>query len=118
MEDIARTIAGFLRLDIVYGYLIIGVVLGFILARLLRAIGAHRNSATAGKTVMVSAAGSSVSVEINGQPYDIDPVVMSEVRSMADRGNKIEAIKRLRKAAGLGLHESKQIVDALQQLRN
>lgn len=118
MEDIAQQIAGFLRIDVVYGYLVIGVVLGFILARVLKAVGGRRVSSAAGsKTVMVSAERGSVDVEIDWQEYDIDPVTMAEVRNLAGKGNKIEAIKRLRETTGLGLHEAKQIVDALERLR-
>jgi ribosomal protein L7/L12 len=57
--------------------------------------------------------GGTVTAEIEGQELDIDPAVLDEVRRLADGGQKIEAIKHLREATGLGLTEAKQIVDSL-----
>lgn len=57
--------------------------------------------------------GGTVTAEIAGQELDIDPAVLDEVRRLADSGQKIEAIKHLREATGLGLTEAKQIVDSL-----
>jgi hypothetical protein len=57
--------------------------------------------------------GGTVTAEIAGQELDIDPAVLEEVRTLADSGQKIEAIKHLREATGLGLTEAKQVVDSL-----
>jgi hypothetical protein len=57
--------------------------------------------------------GGTITAEIEGQELDIDPAVLEEVRRLADSGQKIEAIKHLREATGLGLTEAKQIVDSL-----
>ena len=54
-----------------------------------------------------------VTAEIEGQELDIDPKVLDEVRRLTDAGRKIEAIKVLREATGLGLTEAKEIVDSL-----
>lgn len=60
--------------------------------------------------------GGTVAAEIEGQELDIDPAVLEEVRALADSGQKIEAIKHLREATGLGLTEAKQIVDSLDRI--
>lgn len=116
MRDIAQAIADFLRVDIVYGYLIIGVVLGFILARVLKMLAPGR-APSGNRTVMVSEEGGAIQVAIDGRNHPIDPIAMAEVRNLADKGDKIKAIKRLRTASGLGLYESRQVVEALARLR-
>ena len=57
--------------------------------------------------------GATVTAEISGQELQIDAAVLDEVRRLTDSGQKIEAIKHLREATGLGLTEAKQIVDSL-----
>jgi ribosomal protein L7/L12 len=57
--------------------------------------------------------GGTVTAEIGGQELEIDAAVLDEVRRLADAGQKIEAIKHLREATGLGLTEAKEIVDSL-----
>jgi hypothetical protein len=57
--------------------------------------------------------GGTVTAEIGGQELQIDAAVLDEVRRLSDSGQKIEAIKHLREATGLGLTEAKQIVDSL-----
>ena len=54
-----------------------------------------------------------VTAEIAGQELELDSAVLDEVRRLTDSGQKIEAIKHLREATGLGLTEAKQIVDSL-----
>jgi hypothetical protein len=118
MEAIAQQIAGFLRIELVHGYLIIGVAIGFILPPVLKLLlGQRGRSATGGKTVMVAEERGSIDVEIDGRKFDIDSVAMAEIRRLTGKGNKIEAIKRLRATSGLGLNEAKQIVDALERLK-
>jgi ribosomal protein L7/L12 len=60
--------------------------------------------------------GGTVTAEVAGQELDIDPAVLDEVRRLAESGQKIEAIKHLREATGLGLTEAKQIVDSLDRI--
>ena len=57
--------------------------------------------------------GATVTAEIGGQELEIDATVLDEVRRLTDSGQKIEAIKHLREATGLGLTEAKEIVDSL-----
>jgi len=57
--------------------------------------------------------GATVTAEIGGQELQIDAAVLDEVRRLTDSGQKIEAIKHLREATGLGLTEAKEIVDSL-----
>jgi ribosomal protein L7/L12 len=65
---------------------------------------------------LVAREGGTVTAEIAGQELEIDPKVFEEVRALAESGQKIEAIKLLREATGLGLTEAKQIVDALDHI--
>ena len=62
---------------------------------------------------MITTDGGAVAAEIEGQELDIDPKVLDEIRQLSDAGRKIEAIKVLREATGLGLTEAKEIVDSL-----
>jgi hypothetical protein len=57
--------------------------------------------------------GGTVTAEIGGQELEIDAAILDDVRRLADGGQKIEAIKHLREATGLGLTEAKEIVDSL-----
>ena len=61
--------------------------------------------------------GGTVTAEIGGQELEIDAAVLDEVRTLTDSGQKIEAIKHLREATGLGLTEAKEIVDSLDRIR-
>ena len=65
---------------------------------------------------MITSEGGAVAAEIEGQELEIDPKVLDEIRRLSDAGRKIEAIKVLREATGLGLAEAKQIVESLDQL--
>lgn len=116
MESIAQQIAGFLGIEPAYAYLSIGIAIGLLLPPLLKLLLGWRGSSQAGKTVMVAEERGSIDVEINGRKFDIDPAAMTDIRRLTKRGNKIEAIKRLRATSGLGLNEAKQIVDALERL--
>ena len=57
-----------------------------------------------------------VAAEVEGQELDIDAAVLEEVRRLSDNGQKIEAIKVLREATGLGLAEAKQVVESLDRI--
>ena len=57
--------------------------------------------------------GATVTAEIGGQELEIDAAILDEVRRLTDSGQKIEAIKHLREATGLGLTEANEIVDSL-----
>src|SRR5690349_3036097 len=46
-------------------------------------------------------------------PVRLDPAAESELRDMVARGQKIEAIKRVRELTGLGLKEAKDYVELL-----
>jgi ribosomal protein L7/L12 len=49
--------------------------------------------------------------EIKQTPLSREPALPPEVRAELARGNKVQAIKILRKATGLGLKEAKELVD-------
>jgi ribosomal protein L7/L12 len=62
---------------------------------------------------LINTDGGTVTAEIGGQEFEIDATVLDEVRRLTDSGQKIEAIKHLREATGLGLTEAKEIVESL-----
>jgi ribosomal protein L7/L12 len=70
-----------------------------------------------GQPKMIGTEGGAVAAEVDGQELDIDPKVLDEVRRLADNGQKIEAIKLLREATGLGLAEAKNVVESLDTLK-
>ena len=47
-------------------------------------------------------------------PADLPPDKLAEIRSELSRGNKINAIKLMREAAGIGLAEAKTAVESLE----
>ena len=57
--------------------------------------------------------GATVTAEIGGQELEIDAAILDEVRRLTDSGQKVEAVKHLREATGLGLTDAKEIVDSL-----
>jgi antitoxin component of MazEF toxin-antitoxin module len=61
---------------------------------------------------------SAVTVEVDGEEIQIDPAVMAEIRTLLAKNQKIEAIKVLREATGLGLAEAKTLVESLAELKN
>jgi ribosomal protein L7/L12 len=99
-------------------YLIIGlVILGALF--LLRAMFGRRpkDPVAPRKPKMIAMDGGAVAAEIGGEELDIDPAVLDEISKLADSGQKIEAIKRLREATGFGLAEAKEIVESLDRIR-
>lgn len=48
---------------------------------------------------------------------DVGPALRSEIESAIVAGRKIEAIKLLREATGMGLKESRDAVEAMEQAR-
>jgi hypothetical protein len=100
-----------------FKYIVIAILLiiGFVLVRRLLA---RRPIEPVGKQPpkVITIDGDAVEVEVEGQELDIDPAVLDEIRRLNESGQKIEAIKVLREATGLGLAEAKRIVESLDQL--
>jgi len=97
-------------------FLIIGLIILAVLFLLIRAFNRPPREIGRDQPKMITMDGGAVTVEVEGQEFEIDPAVLDEVRQLSDSGQKIEAIKRLREATGLGLTEAKQIVDSLDRL--
>ena len=106
-----------------YGYLLVGVIIGFVVGRITapkgsaRDVGGGRSPGSSPSGPAKTPATGSVDLEIGGQKIDIDPGTMAEIQRLAAEGKKIEAIKHLREATGLGLAEAKQMVEAIEQMR-
>ncbi|HET6160091.1 MAG TPA: ribosomal protein L7/L12 [Dongiaceae bacterium] len=99
-------------------FLILAVVFLAVLVLLARIFG-RRPIEPVGqqRSKMITMDGGAVTAEIDGQELDIDPAALTEIRRLADNGQKIEAIKLLRDATGLGLAEAKEIVESLDRMR-
>jgi ribosomal protein L7/L12 len=97
-------------------FLIIGLVILAAIFLLMRALGRRPREVGPDKPKIITMDAGSVAAEINGQELDIDPAVLDEVHRLSESGQKIEAIKRLREATGLGLVEAKDIVESLERL--
>jgi len=99
-------------------YLIVGIVILAAVILLARMFGRRPSEPVARKEpTMLTVDGGAVAAEIDGQELDIDPGVLAEIRKLADSGRKIDAIKRLREATGLGLAEAKNTVESLDRIR-
>jgi ribosomal protein L7/L12 len=99
-------------------FLVIGIVILAVIFLLMRAfsrkpkkVGGHE------QPKLITMEDGDVAAEIEGQELDIDPAVLDEIKRLAGSGQKLEAIKRLREATGLGLAEAKNIVDSLDRMR-
>ncbi|WP_420468401.1 ribosomal protein L7/L12 [Panacagrimonas sp.] len=79
--------------------ILLGLVAGVVLSRLLRRGARGRLDPRPGAST--------------ARPSGPAPTPDAEVQALARSGNKIEAIKRYRKATGLGLKESKDVIDRL-----
>jgi len=98
-------------------FIVVAIILLIILVFLRRMfIRQPRDVAQPQKPKMISGEGGAVAAEIDGQELDVDPAILAEVRRLAGSGQKIEAIKVLRDATGLGLAEAKDIVDSLERM--
>jgi hypothetical protein len=95
-------------------YIVIGAVIVVAIALLRRLFGRKPiEPFSQQQPKLIPKDGGTVTAEIGGQELEIDAAVMDEVRRLTDSGQKIEAIKHLREATGLGLTEAKEIVDSL-----
>jgi hypothetical protein len=60
----------------------------------------------------------SIRVDNNGRSVELSPEQTAAVMAALDQGNKIDAIRQLRDAAGLGLKEAKDLAESLQRSRS
>jgi ribosomal protein L7/L12 len=102
-------------------FLVIGLVILAAAFLLMRALGRRTRTIEPkqierDKPNIVTVDDGAVTAEVEGQELEIDPALLDEVRRLAENGQAIEAVKRLREATGMGLTEAKQIVDSLNRL--
>ena len=57
---------------------------------------------------------SDVRLVVNGKTVNVAPAVMEEIQGLIRAGDKIEAIKLMRSATGLGLAAAKSVVESLE----
>jgi ribosomal protein L7/L12 len=113
-----------------YAFMLLGGLIGFPIGLLAEKWRGNRSAHVrpiAGEEKTVSAAAPpiqeprtaappGVSLVVNGKTLDIDPATMAEIQNLIRADNKIEAIKGLREASGLGLAEAKTVVESLEKV--
>lgn len=97
--------------------LLVGLIAGFVLGLLARGRGQAR-PADAGPPPTATwkkefGGHPRITVTIKGQPRELDAAQSTAVMGALGRDRKIEAIKALREATGLGLKDSKELVESL-----
>ena len=102
-----------IKFIIIAAIVVIGVI--FVIRRLGRARVEPQAKRLA--PPIISSDSNAGTVELDGQDIQIDPATMARVRALLAGGEKIEAIKLLREATGLGLTEAKSLVDSLDGLK-
>jgi hypothetical protein len=124
METIARLFADLIGIDLVYGYLIVGILIGVVIGALLVRSGRPKTEIGGGlsnrmstmtKIDMRTMTPGTFELEVNGQKIDVDPKVMAQIREFVAAGKKIDAIKALREATGLGLAEAKNLAEMMEK---
>ena len=117
MENLAEgsTLLGMPR---EYAFLLIGVIVGFLVGFLLGKLVVDPNAVRPGRKGGVTGPETpqptgGVNLVINGQVVDIPPEALDEIHGLLMANHTIEAIKVLRAATGLGLAESKAVIDSL-----
>lgn len=70
------------------------------------------------RTVTETRAKSRTRVSVHTSELDLPPELSAEVIELVKSGNKIQAIKIVREATGLGLKEAKDVVEALVSVMN
>lgn len=57
-----------------------------------------------------------ISLVVNGRTVDVPAEAMAEIQTLIRAKQKIEAIKALREATGLGLAEAKAVMESLEKV--
>ena len=127
MEAIAYSLATSLGLSVEHGYLILGIILGvfggavvFRKRKLpedpMNAFNAATMQQPTSKRMSVpdTSVHTASSVSVDMVSKHLPPGVVLKARELLASGHKIEAIKNVREATGLGLAEAKALVDELE----
>lgn len=110
------------------GGVLVGLILGFWVGlRTGRFMGAAKNLHDLGPAAAElglpqaprsspSAVMPGISLVVNGNNVDIAAEAMEEIQTLLKSNRKIDAIKVLREATGLGLAEAKAVMDSLEKV--
>jgi hypothetical protein len=93
--------------------LVIGIVVAVALVAYLAGRRFGRHSGDAGEPDYARRSAIASGTPAGASTAAIDDALRDELRALSQRGKKIDAIKRLRKATGMGLKEAKDYVDEL-----
>ena len=122
MNEISRWFESF-GVSPLFAGIIIGAIVMFLLTRRsdrnVKPLGAAPEvpdvARGASRKNIVSGPLTQIRIQNNGQPIELSPEVSEKIMSLLKSGNKIEAIKVLREATGLGLAESKHMAEAIER---
>lgn len=122
MNEIARWFES-MGVSPLLGGVIIGAIVVYLLTRRsdrnVQPLGAATGLPTAERKVQTqnraSGAYTQIRIENNGQPIELSAEASREIVDLLRKGDKIGAIKTLRMATGLGLAESKNMVEAMER---
>jgi hypothetical protein len=98
-----------------YAFLLLGWLAGLAIGFLLGRSRGDSTDAAPPAAVPASAAVApqGVNLVVNGRVVDVPSAAMAEIQELLRAENKIEAIKCMRAATGMGLAEAKAVVDSL-----
>ena len=120
MDELGRPITDLFGIDLVYGYLFVGVIIGFVVGRVTApkpappqvSGGSPRRASAVVKHRAATEAGA---VEGNTA---IAPEVAEQISALVARGEKAAAVKQLREVTGFDLAEAQQAIDRLERQLN
>lgn len=90
-----------------------GVFLGVLIGRASRGKSASSAGAQDPRHLHSARAPGAAPLGSSGTALDLDPALQAQLRDLLSRDQKLEAIKQLRAASGLGLAEAKAVVEAI-----
>lgn len=109
-----------------YAFLLFGIVAGFLIGFLMGrwrrppqetvglADGTER--LTLPESEAQAAVPPGISLVVNGRTVEVPSAAMAEIQDLIRTKQKIEAIKALREATGLGLAEAKAVMESLEKV--
>lgn len=107
-------------IDLVYGYLFVGVIIGFIVGRITAPKRAPQQVGADSPRHALAMAQDRAATEAGagGGSTAIAPGVMERISTLVARGERTEAVKQLREATGFGQAEAQQAIDRLERQLN
>ena len=118
IEHYADSIAALLGVGREYAFMLLGLFAGLCLGLIpsvWRVLAGRADLSEAGSTPEQAEAQGMARLVVNGRNIQVDQAAMADIHGLIQANQKIEAIKRLRLATGLGLAEAKAVVESLEK---